>query len=220
MRHRLWIATAALLAACSAESRQEPVPAAPNPLLRPKQLTETAPASFRARFETSKGEFVVRVTRAWAPRGADRFYNLVKNGYYDDTRVYRVLEGFMVQWGVNGDPRVNAAWRSSVIVDDSVRHTNARGTVSFAKGRPHSRTTEIFVNYRDNAQLDDRGFSPFGEVVEGMNVVEAFYVAYGDGPPRGEGPYRARAQALGNAYFDEAFPELDRILRAEVESGS
>lgn len=207
------------LAACSGGERREAPRQALNPLFTPRRLTEQAPSTFRARFETSAGAFVIEVHRDWAPLGADRFYNLVKNGFYDDTRVYRVLEGFMAQFGMNGDPRVNMAWKDAIIVDDPVIHTNARGTVAFAKGGPNSRTTEVFVSLRDNAALDDRGFAPFGEVVEGMEVVDGFYDGYGDGPPRGEGPYQAQVQAQGNAYLDVSFPELTRIVRATVEAG-
>lgn len=191
---------------------------APNPLLRPAQLTETAPAQFRVRFETSVGDFLVDVHRDWAPLGADRFYNLVKNGFFDDTRVYRALDGFMAQFGLNGDPYVNQAWKNAFIVDDPVTQSNARGRITFAKGGLHTRTTEVFVNYRDNASLDAQGFAPFGEVVEGMEVVDAFHTAYGDGPPRGEGPYAAMVGARGNEYLDAEFPELTRIERASIES--
>lgn len=187
-----------------------------NPLLYPARFKETAPNEFRAQFTTSKGEFVVEVHRDWAPIGADRFYNLVKAGFYDDVRIYRVLKGFMVQFGLNGDPLVNAQWKNKVLVDDPVKESNKRGRMTFAKGGPTSRTTEVFINYRDNPDLDGRGFSPFGEVVEGMDVVDAFYAAYGDGPPRGEGPYQAMVVARGNAYLDATFPDLDRIEQAVI----
>jgi len=207
------------LASCGTGDRPQPPTQTVNPLFTPKRLTATAPETFRARFETSAGEFVVEVHRAWAPLGADRFYNLVANGFYDDTRVYRVIDGFMAQFGMNGDPRVNMAWKNAIIVDDPVTQSNRRGRVAFAKGGPHSRTTEVFVSLRDNPSLDERGFAPFGEVVEGMDVVDAFYAGYGDGPPRGDGPYQAQVQAQGNAYLDASFPELTRILRASVEPG-
>lgn len=207
----------AATAACGGEPPAQAPREAPNPLLTPSRLTETAPASFRVRMETSAGEVVLLVHRDWAPLGVDRFYNLVKNGFFDDTRVYRVLDGFMAQFGMNGDPRVNMAWRNKVIVDDAVAHSNTRGTVSLAKGGPHSRTTEVFINYRDNASLDERGFAPIAEVVEGMEVVDGFYKEYGDGPPRGEGPYQAQVQAQGNAYLDVSFPELTRIERVLIE---
>lgn len=188
-----------------------------SPIFYPRRLTERAPDEFRARFETPEGEFVIAVHRAWAPNGADRFYNLVKNGFYDDARVYRVIDGFMAQFGLHADPLVSYQWRNAVLVDDPVVQSNTRGRVSFAKGGANSRTTEVFVNYRDNSALDAQGFSPFGEVVEGMDVVDRFHSGYGDGPPRGDGPYQAQVQAQGNAYLDAEFPELDRIVRARVE---
>jgi peptidyl-prolyl cis-trans isomerase A (cyclophilin A) len=193
-------------------------PAEPrNPLLYPKSLTETAPETFRARFETTAGEFVIEVRREWAPLGADRFYNLVKNGFYDDQRIYRVVEGFMAQFGIHGEPLVDYQWQDEIIMDDPVVATNSRGRVSFAKGGANSRTVEIFISYRNNGDLDGRGFSPIGEVVEGMDVVDAFYAEYGDGPPRGQGVYQAQAHASGAEYFDAEFPELDQVIRAWVE---
>ncbi len=208
------------LGACQErDSAREQPRQPPNPLLQPRRLKETSPAEYRVRFSTTQGSFVVEVHRAWAPRGADRFYNLVKNGFYDGDRIYRVIDGTLAQWGVNGDPRINAAWKEAYIVDDSVTHSNARGRVAFAQGGVHTRTTVVFVNLRNNPSLDEHGFAPFGEVVEGMDVVDRFYSAYGDGPPRGDGPYQARALALGEAYFAQEFPELDRITRATVEPG-
>lgn len=188
-----------------------------SPLLRTSNYAETAPDRFRATFTTSEGDVVIEVHREWAPIGADRFYNLARGGFYDDTRIYRVLENFMAQWGLNGDPYVNQAWKSEYLVDDPVVMSNTRGRVAFAKGGLHTRTTEVFINYKDNSALDDENFAPFGEVVEGMDVVDGFHAAYGDGPPRGEGPYQAMAAARGNAYFDEEFPELTRILSVTVE---
>jgi len=188
-----------------------------DPLLRASNYAETAPARFRVRLETSGGDVVIDVRRSWAPLGADRFYSLVRGGYYDDTRVYRVVDGFMAQFGLNGNPYVNQVWKSEFLVDDPVVETNARGRVAFAKGGRHTRTTEVFISYKDNAPLDGEGFAPFGEVVDGMDVVDAFYADYGDGPPRGTGPYQAMAAARGNEYLDDEFPELTRIVRATVE---
>lgn len=168
------------------------------------------------RFETSEGPFVVEVHRAWAPLGADRFYNLVKAGFYDDTRVYRVVEGFVAQFGLNGDPYVNQAWKTAYIVDDPVVESNVRGRITFAKGGLHTRTTEVFINLRDNRRLDENRFAAFGEVVEGMDVVDRFYAGYGDGPPRGDGPYQAMVEARGNAYLDAEFPLLTRIVSARI----
>ena len=205
-----------LMAMCGGDADDAEPRQPANPLLRPARFTETAPATFRARFETTGGDFVLELHRDWAPLGVDRFYNLAKNGFFDDSRVYRVLDGFMAQFGINADPYVSQAWKTHFIVDDPVVQTNSRGRVTFAKGGLHTRTTEIFVNYRDNAGLDEEGFSPIGEVIEGMEVVDAFHAAYGDGPPRGSGPYAAMAQARGNAYLDVEFPELTKIIRVTM----
>lgn len=216
-RHFLILAVGALAWGCGGSSGDDRAEReAPNPLLRPAQFDRTAPPIFAARFETSEGEFVVEVHRQWAPLGADRFYNLVRAGFFDDTRVYRVVDGFVAQFGLNGDPYVNQAWKTEYLVDDPVTRENLRGRVTFAKGGRHTRTTEIFVNLRGSPALDDQGFAPFGEVIEGMDVVDRFYAEYGDGPPRGDGPYQAMVEARGNAYLDEEFPELTRIVRATV----
>jgi len=213
------LASLVAMTACGGEPEgSEPV-AMQNPLLRPSQFTETAPASYRVRLETSEGDVVIEVHRGWAPLGADRFYNLVRGGFYDDARVYRVVDGFMAQFGLNADPYVNQAWKTQYLVDDPVAQSNTRGRVAFAKGGVHTRTTELFISYKDNSALDAEGFAPIGEVVEGMDVVDSFHSAYGDGPPRGEGPYQAMAQARGNVYLDAEFPELTRIVRASVEPG-
>lgn len=211
--------TGFLGAACGEEPapRPEAQAQAPNPLLTPRRLTATAPPSYRVRLTTSAGDVVLEVHRDWAPLGADRFYNLVRNGFYDDTRVYRVLEGFLAQFGLNGDPRVNMAWKDAILVDDPRVASNARGRVAFAKSGPNSRTTTVFISLRDNAALDEEGFVPFGEVVEGMDVVASFHAGYGDGPPRAQGPYPAQIQAQGNAYLDVSFPDLTRIVSARIE---
>lgn len=207
----------ALLAGCGsggdagAAADEEPG----DPLLQPADFQETAPDTFRARFETTEGAFVVAVRRAWAPRGADRFYNLVRAGFYDGVPFHRVIEGFVVDFGIHPDPWVNAAWRQARMPDDPVVQSNRRGRVSFSKSGPGTRTVQIFVNLADNVELDDDDFAPFGEVVEGMEVVDALYAGYGDGPPRGEGVYQAMAIARGEEYFAE-FPELDRIESAHV----
>jgi peptidyl-prolyl cis-trans isomerase A (cyclophilin A) len=187
-----------------------------NPLLRPGQFTDTAPSRFTVRFATTAGDFVVDVHREWAPIGADRFYNLVKAGYYDDIRIHRVVSGFMAQFGIHGDPHVNYVWRRALLPDDPVVQSNQRGRLAFAMAGRHTRGTEVFISYVDNPFLDEDGFAPFGEVVEGMQVVDAFHSGYGDGPPRGEGPYGAMAHARGNEYLDEEFPELTSIVRAII----
>jgi peptidyl-prolyl cis-trans isomerase A (cyclophilin A) len=192
---------------------------ADSPLLDPMSaaMTATAPDSYRVRFETTAGDFVVEVRRALSPNGADRFYNLVRNGYYEDVRFFRVIDGFMAQFGMHGDPQVTAAWRAAPIQDDPVAASNARGTVTFAMtGQPNSRTTQVFINYRDNSNLDAMGFAPFGEVVEGMDVVDQLHSGYGEGAPNGSGPSQAQIQSEGNEYLASEFPELDYIERATI----
>src|SRR5262245_47083025 len=156
-------------------------------LENPAGLREQAPATYKARFDTTKGVFVVEVTRAWAPRGADRFYNLVKNGFYDDTRFFRVISGFMVQFSTNGDPNIRTRWTTAQISDDPVSQSNTRGMITFAMAGPNTRTSQVFINVGDNSRLDQSGFAPFGRVVSGMNVVEAINAEYGEGAPNGRG---------------------------------
>ncbi|HEV8120222.1 MAG TPA: peptidylprolyl isomerase [Candidatus Polarisedimenticolia bacterium] len=194
-------------------------PAAPNPKLTdPAALNETAPETYRAKFTTSKGDFVIEVTRAWAPHGADRFYNLVKNGFYDDQRFFRVVYGFMVQWGIHGDPALNSVWSVARIPDDPVTQKNLRGYVTFATAGTNTRTTQVFINYADkNTSLDSQGFAPFGKVVEGMEVVNKLFSAYGEGAPSGHGPDQNRIQKEGNAYLTKSFPKLDFIKTATIE---
>src|SRR5437016_46298 len=160
-----------------------------------------APDSFRARFSTTKGDFVIEVHRAWAPLGADRFYNLVRSGYYDGLRFFRVIPGFMAQFGLHADTAVTSAWRERVIADDQMRRSNQRGMVTFATAGPGTRTTQIFINYRDNSRLDGMGFMPFGEVVEGMAVVDSLYGGYGEGAPNGRGPDQMRIHIEGEKYL-------------------
>jgi peptidyl-prolyl cis-trans isomerase A (cyclophilin A) len=186
-------------------------------LENPAGLREQAPATYKVRFDTTKGVFVVEVTRAWAPRGADRFYNLVKNGFYDDTRFFRVISGFMVQFGINGDPNIMARWRTAQISDDPVSQSNTRGMITFAMARPNTRTSQVFINFGDNSRLDQSGFAPFGRVVSGMNVVEAINAEYGEGAPNGRGPNQSRIQSEGNAYLSKDFPRMDYIKKATIE---
>jgi peptidyl-prolyl cis-trans isomerase A (cyclophilin A) len=186
-------------------------------LKNPAALTEKAPDTYRAKFDTTKGAFVIEVNRAWAPLGADRFYNLVKNGYYDNCRFFRVIDGFMAQFGISGDPSLNTLWRQARIQDDPVKQSNKRGWVSFATSGPNSRTTQVFVNYADqNSQLDGMGFAPFGRVVQGMNVVDSLYSGYGEGAPRGKGPEQFKAQTEGNTYLQKEFPKLDYVKSAVI----
>jgi peptidyl-prolyl cis-trans isomerase A (cyclophilin A) len=187
------------------------------PIYHPERAVEKAPDKYKVKFTTTKGDFVIEVTRAWAPNGADRFYNLVKLGYYDGTRFFRAVEGFMVQWGIHGDPPVNGAWIRANIPDDPVVKSNKRGFVTFATAGKDMRAAQVFINYADkNARLDSMGFSPFGEVVEGMKVVDSLYKGYGEGPPQGKGPNQGRIQSEGNAYLDKQFPELDAVKEAKL----
>jgi peptidyl-prolyl cis-trans isomerase A (cyclophilin A) len=185
-------------------------------LQKPAELNEQAPATFRANLDTSKGAIVITVHREWAPVGADRFYNLVKNGFYDDVRFFRVIPGFMAQFGIHGNPAVAAAWRPAQIKDDPVKQTNKRGYVTFATAGPNTRTTQLFINFGDNAGLDKQGFAPFGEVTAGMDVVDKIYSGYGEGAPRGKGPDQGRTQSEGNAYLTKEFPRLDYIKSATI----
>ena len=186
-------------------------------LANPAALNEQSPATYKVRFDTSKGTFVVEVHRDWAPSGADRFYNLVKSGFFDDTRFFRVISGFMVQFGINGDPRIAAPWRSATIKDDPVKQSNKRGTITFATAGPDSRTSQVFINFADNSPLDRQGFSPFGQVTSGMSVVDALYSGYGEGAPSGRGPEQGRIQREGNAYLKKDFPNLDYVKKATIE---
>jgi len=195
----------------------KPKPAGPNPaLLNPSLAKEKAPAQFRVKFETTKGAFIAEVTRASAPLGADRFYNLVKMGYYNDVAFFRVIDGFMAQFGIHGDPKVNEKWESARINDDPARESNVRGAITFATAGPNTRTTQLFINFDNNNQLDSRGFAPFGKVVEGMTVVDQLYKGYGEGAPSGGGPRQDLAQSQGNSYLRAQFPKLDFIKRASV----
>ena len=182
----------------------------------PSAWNEQAPASYRAEFDTTKGKIAIEVTREWAPLGADRFYNLVKNGFYEGARFFRVLPRFVVQFGIPGDPALARSWRSARIADDPVKQSNARGTISFATAGAGTRTTQVFINLGDNRNLDGMGFSPFGRVSEGMDLVEQLYSGYGEGAPHGRGPDQGRLQAEGNAYLEEEFPKLDYIRKATV----
>jgi peptidyl-prolyl cis-trans isomerase A (cyclophilin A) len=206
------IGAALLFGALSAE-----VPAQAANLGDPSSLNEKAPDVYKAKFDTTKGTFVIEVHRDWAPRGADRFYNLVKNGFYNDARFFRVINGFMVQFGISGNPDVSAVWRQARIQDDPVKQSNQRGMVSFATAGPGTRTTQVFINFGDNAGLDGQGFAPFGQVVSGMDVVDSLYGGYGEGAPRGRGPDQGRIQAEGNAYLMTDFPKLDYIKKATIE---
>ena len=153
-------------------------------LSNPASLDEKAPDVYKVKFDTSKGSFVVEVHRDWAPNGADRFYNLVENGFYNDARFFRVISDFMVQFGINGNPKISQVWQDANIPDDPVKQSNIRGMITFATAGPDTRTTQVFINFGDNAALDGQGFSPFGKVISGMDVVDSLYAGYGEGSPR------------------------------------
>ncbi len=197
----------------AARADTTPTPAA----LTPSAATATAPSTFKVKMTTTKGDFVVEVHRDWSPNGADRFYNLVKLGYFTDVAFFRVVKGFMVQFGIHGDPAVNRVWRRATFKDDPLaKHANTRGMVTFATAGPDLRTTQIFINYGNNSRLDAMGFTPFGKVVDGMKVVDAIEGSYGEGAPEGHGPAQERIQQQGNAYLKAEFPKLDYIKRAAL----
>jgi peptidyl-prolyl cis-trans isomerase A (cyclophilin A) len=203
--------------ACKDKAPPTPRPAAavPNPL-PPPPADAASPDSFRVKFATSKGDFTVDVTRAWAPKGADRFYRLVSDGYFKDIRFFRVLPGFMAQFGMSGSPALTAKMDTLRISDDPVTQSNKRGMVTFAMAGPNTRSSQFFINYRDNAMLDSQGFSPFGRVVDGMKVVDALYGGYGEGAPNGAGPSQDSIRTKGNEYLRRAFPKLDYIKSATI----
>jgi peptidyl-prolyl cis-trans isomerase A (cyclophilin A) len=180
-------------------------------LRTPTALTEQAPATYKAKFDTSKGAFVVEVHRDWAPKGADRFYNLVKNGFFDDGRFFRVVPDFMVQFGIHGDPAIQKNWANANIQDDPKGQSNKKGFVTFATRGPNTRTTQVFVNFKDNSFLDAQGFTPFGQVVSGMEIVEKINSQYGEKPNQG------MIQSEGNAYLNKDFPKLDFVKKATIE---
>jgi len=193
-----------------AAAKKAAAPAAGPDLLKPATLKAKAPESYKVKFTTTKGDVIIQVTRAWAPLGADRFYNLVKYGFYKDAAFFRVLPRFVAQFGIPARPDVAAAWDHAYIVDDRVTQSNKRGTLTFATAGPNTRTTQIFINFSDNAGLDTQGFAPFGQVIEGMDVVDKFFSGYGESPDQG------RITAFGKAYLDKSFPNLDRILTASI----
>jgi peptidyl-prolyl cis-trans isomerase A (cyclophilin A) len=179
----------------------------------PSTLTEQAPATYRARFETNKGVFIIEATREWAPLAADRFYNLVKHKFYDGVRFFRVLDGFMAQFGLNGNPEIQRPWQRAGLADEPPMQSNLRGYVSFAKeDMPNTRFTMVFINFADNAFLDKDGFAPFGRVVTGMEVVDTLYSGYG----RRNQPNQPRILREGNAYLAADYPMLDFVRRATI----
>jgi cyclophilin family peptidyl-prolyl cis-trans isomerase len=191
-----------------------------NLLLRPDAdyWNEPSPAEYTVSFETTKGRFVIGVTRSLAPRGADRFYRLVRAGYFDDSRFFRVVPGFIAQFGIPGDPAISRVWKDRRMPDDSARASNVRGMIAYAMTGPNTRTTQLFVSLVDNSRIDVQGFAPIGRVVSGMEVVDQLYGGYGE--TAGGGMRAGRQDRMmneGNQHLDRDFPKLDRILRARVE---
>ncbi len=206
------LGTAAAVAVALAAASH--VLAAPEKLATPAKLTAQAPERFRARFDTTKGTIVIEVRREWSPHGADRFYNLVKNGYFDGVKFFRVVPGFVVQWGIHGDPSIATKWLKAMIPDDPVKQSNKRGFVTYAKsGAPDSRSVQLFINLVDNGRLDGMGFAPFGDVTEGMDVVDKLYGGYAEGLTKLQG----RIAQEGNDFLEKNYPELDGIKKASIE---
>lgn len=209
----LAFASAAVLATACAEKSASPPPAKIAVASPPPEKIAVAtppPDSFRVTFETSRGPFVVAVQRSWAPKGADRFRELVQAGFFDDDRFFRVVPGFVAQFGINDKPRVNEDWDGKRIVDDSVKRTNRRGTIVFATHGPNTRAHQLFINLADNPRLDGMGFAPIGRVVQGMAVVDSLYSGYGDSPDQ------RFIQTIGNSYLTRTFPKLDYIKTAKI----
>jgi peptidyl-prolyl cis-trans isomerase A (cyclophilin A) len=203
----------AIVLLCAAVVAGTATAAAPPPqLLHPEALHAKAPAKYRISFATTQGPFVVTVHRAWSPRGADRFYNLVRARFFDGVTFFRVVKGFVVQFGISPDPKVSQAWESAKIKDDPVKVSNAPGTITFADAGPDTRTTQVFVNLGNNAGLDAQGFSPFGRVTSGMSVVNKLYGGYGEQPTG----HQQEITTQGNAYLRKSFPKLDHIKTARI----
>lgn len=210
--HALLALTLVAFAACTRSGDSSSALLQPDPA----ELVRQAPDSFKVRFETSRGPFVVSVVRGWAPHGVDRFYYLVGNGFYDGVKFFRVVPNFVAQFGIHGDPAVSEAWRERTIPDDSVRQTNQPGSLTYAMGGANSRTTQLFINRGDNRRLDAMGFAPIGRIIEGQAAADSIYDGYGDGPPRGNGPEQDAIRRQGNAYLERGFPRLDSIVRARI----
>jgi peptidyl-prolyl cis-trans isomerase A (cyclophilin A) len=217
MRSRSLAFALIALSTAAAAAAQTTAPAATEArgarLRNPAALTEKAPATYKVKFDTSAGAFVVQVHRDWAPLGADRFYNLVKAGFFDDVRFFRVIPNFMVQFGINGTPSVSTIWSRAQIKDDPVKQSNKRGYITFATAGPNTRTTQVFINYQDNDNLDKQGFAPFGEVTQGMNVVDKLNSQY-EGKPQEQ---FVKIQTEGNAFLNKQFPKLDYVKTATIE---
>jgi len=202
MRRIVWSVLWLMLAGCSGSSQS-------------KQAA-SVPDLFKVNLDTSKGPVVIEVHKDWAPLGAERFYQLVQSGYYDGARFFRVLPGFMAQFGIAADPQTTAKWKEANLQDDPVKQSNTRGMVTFATAGPNTRTTQMFINTGDNARLDSQGFAPIGKVISGQEAVESFFSGYGEGAPSGRGPAQQLIEIQGNAYLEKDFPELDFIKKASI----
>jgi len=225
MKSSIWICAVSVFLlsglVSNAEDKTETKPAAPDApasadLTNPSKLKDKAPDTFKVKVDTTKGAFTIEVTRSLAPNGADRFYNLVKAGYFKDIPFFRVVPGFMAQFGMSGDPKLTAIWNHANIQDDPVKGSNTRGTITFATAGPNTRSCQFFINVGDNSRLDHDGFAPFGKVTEGMDVVDKLNGEYGDGAPWGHGPSQGKIESEGNAYLKKDFPNLDYIKSAKL----
>jgi peptidyl-prolyl cis-trans isomerase A (cyclophilin A) len=214
MLRREWFCVClALVAGCAGGSSPTDAPPVPGAPALQTSAAKEGPADFHVEFDTTKGKFTLAVHRDWSPNGADRFRELVEAKFYDNVKFFRAVQGFMVQFGIHGDPAVMAEWRDKPIPDDTVVASNRRGYVTFAKpGAPNARTTQLFINYGDNSNLDGMGFSPFAQVVDGMDVVDQLNQEYGEEPSR----YQPQIQEMGNAFLEKTFPNLDAILTARI----
>jgi cyclophilin family peptidyl-prolyl cis-trans isomerase len=206
MRRILVFAVSLVLTGCSEKA------AAPKPAAK----VEKTPDVFQAVFDTSRGKVAIEVHRDWAPVGVDHFYSLIRTGFYDGVRFFRVTRNY-VQFGISGDPSTNGLWSTARLPDDKVKQSNVKGTLTFAHLGANSRTTQLFFNMNDNKDLDKQGFAPLGKVIEGMDVVERLYSAYGDMAPRGQGPDPSKIEVQGNTYLDAKFPRLDYIKKATIQ---
>ena len=213
----------ALTGLAGAEDKKKeaaPAPAAAKKfagLSDPSKATAKAPAKFKAKFATTAGDFTIEVTREWSPLGADRFYNMIEVGFFEDVAIFRAIEGFMAQFGIHGDPAISKNWKNAKLQDDPTgKASNVPGTISFATSGKNSRTTQMFINFGNNARLDGMGFTPFGKVVEGMDNVNKIYKGYGEGAPRGRGPGQGRVQSEGNTYMKKDFPKLTYIKSVTI----
>lgn len=209
----LFLIIALLTISCSDEKTGQEA------LLNPenKEWQKEAPEKFNVQFSTTKGDFVLEIHKSWAPTGVNRFYNLVRLGFFDDSRFYRVREGYIVQFGIPGNPSIAQVWEKDDIVDDPVMESNLKGYIAYAMTGPDTRTTQLFINYKDNVHLDEQGFAPLGQVVEGMDVVEQLYSGYDENAGGGmRGGKQGKIFSEGNAHLDKDFPKLDKLIKAEI----